>query len=366
MDAVGHVIRLLTVFSTLLLHVSTVARCDDEVEREADNSRLVLVVVGASGTAEYGRLFETWAGRWMDAARQGGATAVLIGKPADEEEKKPTDTDWEQLRQRIASFHDTTAHADGAELWIVLLGHGTYDGRLARFNLRGSDVSASDLQEWLDGIECPTVVANCASASAPFMQKLAAHNRVIITATKSGGEQNFARFGEYLSRAIGDASLDLDKDGQTSVFEAYLSASRQTDQFYESEGRLATEHSLLDDNGDAQGIRADWFRGIRPVKKPKGAEAVDGRRAHQLHLVRSPTEQSLPFDLRRRRDALELAVVQLRDRAPQFENEDEYYAELEQLLIQLARVYERTDPASESIGQTLKAQSDAVIGRRLR
>jgi hypothetical protein len=251
-------------------------------------------------------------------------------------------------------------------LWIVLLGHGTYDGRLARFNLRGSDVSASDFEQLLDDIKCPTVVANCASASAPFMHKLAAPNRVVITATKSGAEQNFARFGEYLSRAIGDVSLDLDKDGQTSVFEAYLSASRQTDQFYESEGRLATEHSLLDDNGDAQGIRADWFRGIRPVKKPKAAETVDGRRAHQFHLVRSATEQSLPHDLRRRRDALELAVVQLRDRAQHFDNEDEYYGQLEQLLIQLARVYEPAAPASESIGQTLKVQSDAVISRRLR
>jgi hypothetical protein len=365
MDTVGHIIRLLPVLSTLLLHTSTVAHCDDEVDREADDSRLVLVVVGASGTAEYGRLFDTWAGRWMDAARQGGVTAVLIGSSADDA-KTSKRTDREQLRQRLASFRDTTAHADVAELWIVLLGHGTYDGRLARFNLRGPDVSASDLQEWLNDIECPTVIANCASASAPFMQKLAAHNRVIITATKSGAEQNFARFGEYLSRAIGDASLDLDKDGQTSVFEAYLSASRQTDQFYESEGRLATEHSLLDDNGDAQGIRADWFRGIRPVKKPKGTEAVDGRRAHQLHLVRSATEQSLPSDLRRRRDALELAVIQLRDRAPQFENEDDYYAQLEQLLIQLARVYEQAAPVPESIGQTLKAQSDAVIGRRLR
>ncbi len=364
MDTVGHTIRLLTVCSTLLLHFSTVAYCDDEVDEKADDSRLVLVVVGAAGTAEYGRLFDTWAGRWMDAARQGGAAAVLIGEPA--EEKKPTDTDREQLRQRIASLRDTTAHADGTELWIVLLGHGTYDGRLARFNLRGPDVSATDLEQWLDGIECPTVVANCASASAPFMQKLAAPNRVVITATKSGAEQNFARFGEYLSRAIGDASLDLDKDGQTSVFEAYLSASRQTDQFYESEGRLATEHSLLDDNGDAQGIRADWFRGIRPVKKPKGTEAVDGCRAHQLHLVRSPAEQSLPSNLRQRRDVLELAVIQLRDRASQFENEDEYYDLLEQLLIQLAQVYEQVAPVPESFEQTLKAPSGAVIGRRLR
>lgn len=298
-------------------------------------ARLVLVVTGASGTEEYGRMFGDWADRWVNAAQQGGARAVRVGADSSDTNR----TDYETLRNEVAAFKASHADEAGAELWIVLIGHGTFDGRLARFNLRGRDVAASEIEQWLEEVHCPTVVANCASASAPFMQRLAAPNRVIITATKSGAEQNFARFGEHLSRAIGDASYDLDKDGQTSLFEAFLAASRRTDQFYESEGRLATEHSLLDDNGDAQGIRADWFRGIRPVKTPKGAEQVDGRRAHQLHLVRSETEQSLPPDLRRQRDSLELAVVELRDRKSEFASEDEYYGQLEPLLIRLARVY---------------------------
>lgn len=340
MDAVAKTIRLLSVIGTLLLPVSF-ARCAD-VGEHTESPRQVLVVVGASGTPEYGRMFDAWASRWMEAAHSGGANAVLIGSESDSEQQSEL-SDRDILQEELGLFRKNAAGKAGAELWIVLLGHGTFDGRLARFNLRGPDVSATEFGQWLDGISCPTVVANCASASAPFLQKVAAPNRVIISATKSGAEQNFARFGEYLSLSIGDASFDLDKDGQTSVFEAFLAASRRTDQFYESEGRLATEHSLLDDNGDAQGIRADWFRGIRPVKTPKGTETVDGQRAHQLHLVRSATEQRLPPELRQRRDSLELAVIQLRDRRQQFDDVDAYYAQLESLLVQLAQVYEQSD-----------------------
>ena len=34
---------------------------------------------------------------------------------------------------------------DGEPLWLVMLGHGTFDGRVGKFNLREDDVSADDL-----------------------------------------------------------------------------------------------------------------------------------------------------------------------------------------------------------------------------
>ena len=144
-----------------------------------------------------------------------------------------------------------------------------------------------------------------------------------------------------MAGALGQAEADLDKDEAVSVLEAFLIASRKVGEYYRENDRLVSENALLDDNGDGQGIRADWFRGIRPVKTPKGTEQVDGRRAHQLQLVRSQTEQSLPPELRQQRDELELAVIELRDRKSQFASEDEYYAQLEPLLIRLAQVYQR-------------------------
>ena len=72
-----------------------------------------------------------------------------------------------------------------------------------------------------------------------------------------------------------------------------------------SEGRLATEHALLDDNGDELGTPADWFQGLRVVKQSKAGAAVDGSLARQFVLIRSPKEQAIPADIRTERDALE-------------------------------------------------------------
>src|ERR1019366_3632334 len=137
------------------------------------------------------------------------------------------------------------------------------------------------------------VVIQCASASGPFLNALSATNRVIITATRSGSEVNATRFGGYLARAIADPAADLDKDGQTSLLEAYLDASRRVALFYKEQGRLMSEHALLDDNGDGLGTPPEWFRGVRAVKSAAGGKSVDGVRAHQVFLVRGEAERLL-------------------------------------------------------------------------
>jgi hypothetical protein len=166
-----------------------------------------------------------------------------------------------------------------------------------------------------------------------------------MTATRSGHEHNFARFGDYLSAAIANPAADFDKDGQTSLLEAYLSASRQTAEFYASDARLATEHALLDDNGDGLGTPADWFRGVRAIKAAKSGASHDGHRAHQMHLVPSDRERTFPPELRKRRDELELAVFALRDTKAELA-EDEYYRRLERLLVELAEVYAQAEADS--------------------
>jgi len=227
-------------------------------------------------------------------------------------------------------------------LWLVLIGHGTFDGKEAKFNLRGPDCSASELAGWLQPFHRPVAVVNTASASGPFINKLSAPGRVVITATRSGNENNYARFGQYLAEAITDPEADLDKDGQTSLLEAFLIASRRVGEFYQLEGRLATEHALLDDNGDGLGTPADWFRGIRAVKKAKDGAALDGVRAHQFHLIRNEAERNLPPAVRLKRDELELEIARLREAKNQMD-EDGYYSSLEKLLLQMARLYERAE-----------------------
>ena len=170
------------------------------------------------------------------------------------------------------------------------------------------------------------------------MKPLAAPDRVVITATKNGSENNYARFGGYLSQAIGDPAADIDKDGETSLLEAWLTAARKTADFYKDEGRIATEHSLLDDNGDGLGTPPDWFSGVRSVKKAKDGATPDGLRAAQIHLVHSAAERALTAEQRTERDTLERDLAALRERKSRMK-EDDYYREIEALLIKLARIY---------------------------
>jgi hypothetical protein len=231
--------------------------------------------------------------------------------------------------------------AGTAELWLVLIGHGTFDGKEAKFNLRGSDVSAAELAEWLKPCKRPLAIVDSTSASAPFMAKLAGPGRVVVTSTRSGYEQNFARFGKYFAEAIADPKSDLDKDGQISLLEAFLSASHRTNDFYKTEGRLATEHALIDDNGDGLGTPAEWFRGTRATKQARDGAPLDGARAQQFTLVRSAAEQQLSPQVRAQRDKIELRIAELREMKAKMKDEV-YYQQLEKLLLELATIYDGT------------------------
>lgn len=301
----------------------------------------VIVVVGTPGTDEYEQQFESWAENWRTAVAGDETDVISIGS-ADADEM----TDHDLLKVQLGKFHATSTEA----LWLVLIGHGTFDGKVAKFNLRGPDLTADELAEWLNEIDRPIAVVNCASSSGPFINKLAGPNRIVVTATKSGVEQNFARFGDFISRAIGDNQFDLDKDEQTSLLEAFIAASSRVEEFYKQEGRLATEHALIDDNGDGKGTPADWFRGVRAIKSGQDG-AVDGQLANRLYLVRSSQENLLSEEDRLRRNEIEAKIEALRKEKAAMPVDD-YYARFESLAIELSELYhppvEAMDPKTEA------------------
>ena len=299
----------------------------------AEHRPQVLVVVGAAGTPEYDAAFGKWADSWQAAAKKADAGYTIIGRDPETPER-----DRERLKESLTA----SSKFGTGPLWVVLIGHGTDDGREARFNLRGPDVTAKELADWLAPVKRPVAVINCASASAPFINHLSGPNRVVVTATRSGVESNYARFGQYISEAIADPTADLDKDGQVSLLEAFLTAVNRVNEFYKGEARLATEHALIDDNGDKLGSAADWFQGVRAVKRAKDGAEVDGLRAHQWHLIPSERERALPADVRRRRDDLELTLASLRDQKAKL-TEEEYYTRLEKVLLDLSRLYREAD-----------------------
>ncbi len=309
----------------------------------ADDRPCMLVVVGAPGAPEYKTMFDRWAGQWQRAAEKAGAELIQIGQ-SDE----PGTTDHDRLRSVLAG-----KPAAGREpIWIVLLGHGTYDGHEAKFNLRGPDVTDRELSEWLAPFKRPIVIIDCASASGPFINRLSGANRVVVTATKSGSEINFAHFGQFMAESMVDDRADLDKDGQVSVLEAFLTASGRVEEYYRSRSQLATEHALIDDNGDRLGTSANWFRGVRAVRRAKDGAERDGIRAHQLHPIPSDRERTIPREIRQKRDQLELSVAALRDRKDKL-TEEEYYSQLDKLMVELAKLYrtagEHSQPAEKHV-----------------
>jgi hypothetical protein len=302
-----------------------VSRAADKPARGAE----AIIVVGAAGTDEYGQRFAAQLGAWKKACESSHMPVNVIGDPASADAQD----DLAKLRATL----ETAAAVKEGQLWLVWIGHGTFDGREAKFNLRGPDVSSREVAEWLKPLQRELVMVQNASAGAAFLQALAGPGRVIVSATKSADEIYYARFGEYFAPAIaGLPEADLDQDRQVSVLEAFLYASRKTAEFYNQEGRLATEHALIEDNGDGAGTRADVYAGVTP-QVPEGSK-IDGARAAQICLVLSEEEAALTEEARRRRDGLETQLNDLKAKRTQM-GDDKYYQELEKILRALAAIY---------------------------
>ena len=251
---------------------------------QTNEQRTLILVIGAAGEPEYGGQFSAWAELWKQAAAKGGLQTSVIGMDTNNPENDLT---------RLLTVLTNEVAKPAGELWLVFIGHGTFDGRPAKFNLRGPDISADELAAVLKPCKRPLAVIDCASASGPFINALSGPNRVIITATRSGYEVNATRFGGYLAKAIADPAADLDKDGQTSLLEAFLFASRQVEQFYKEAGRLATEHALLDDNGDVYKRQVeDISRRSRHGVRPRAGFRIRQPRANVAGARRGARNQS--------------------------------------------------------------------------
>lgn len=222
----------------------------------------------------------------------------------------------------------------GDVLFVLLIGHGSATGTGPRLNIPGPDLTADALRDALGEIEARyTVVVNGASSSAPFIDALSGPGRVIVTATKSGAERLSTVFPEHLLDALKAQAGDLDKDGRVSVLESFVYARNKTAEWYDGQGLLATEHALLDDNGDGRGTREP------------GPGGTDGTLAGRIYFGRGPGGPEAAAGtvtpggqaLQARMEDLRWSIDELRARKEQ-EDPVEYAARMEEMLIELARV----------------------------
>ena len=200
----------------------------------------VVLIQGAAGEAVYRSGFESQMAAWKRAATKAGAEILAIGdtvgaRPADSTPAGAASTTIVTDRIRLEKILAELPPDGSAAVWLVLIGHGTWDGKEARFNLEGPDLSAGDLAGWLKPVQRPVVVINTSSSSSPFMPVLSGPGRTVITATRSGNERNFARFGEFFAASLDDPAADYDQDGQFCLLEWFLRAGSRTTEFYLSE-----------------------------------------------------------------------------------------------------------------------------------
>ncbi len=308
---------------------------------EKPKSGRMLLIVGAPGEESYQEEFARWAQSWKAVAPTQHLELTTIGLGST-----GAVADRDTIHQQI----DSAIQADTPSLWIVMIGHGTFDRGVTKFNLRGADITVQEMATWLKPWRNRLIVLCCSSASSSFLTELSGPERVIVTATRSGNEQNYARFGGYLAQAITDTATDLDHDDEVSLLEAYLAAASQTDKFYQEASRLATEHALLDDNGDKLGTGASFFRGLRPAKSPEPGKSMDGAVAARIMLRASTTGPKFTGEQLVQREQIEESIHVLRGRKSTM-NADDYYSQLEALLLQLAALYQTAESAIEKQGK---------------
>jgi hypothetical protein len=230
------------------------------------------------------------------------------------------------VRRAMGAFRSRFTSSD--LLFVVLIGHGTFDGADAKFNLVGPDLESAEWAVLLNGLPGRVVVVNTASAAFPFLERLAGPRRVVISATDGAAQRFDTVFPEFFIRALEDSAADIDKNGRISIWEAFAATTAAVRRYYQQQGTLATEKALLDDNGDGVGHES--------------VESSDDGMASSSIYLDEPAPGAPPTDevlvqLLQRKSALQTEAEELKIRR-QFLPPAEYQKEFERIMVALARV----------------------------
>jgi len=277
----------------------------------AGAASFTLVVAGLGGEPEYEQRFREQAVAIADAAKKAageqGHVVVLTGEQARRD----------SLKREFQDFAGKVKAADSVT--VVLIGHGTYDGEEYRFNVPGADITGAELEQLFDRLPAKKqLIVNATSSSGATIELWQRPERVVITATKSGGERTATRFAQYWLQAVSGDAADLNKDEVVTAAEAFDYANRQVAASYKSDVSLATEHARI------AGEESAAFTVAR-IGSSAGSSADPEVTA--LLAQRGQIEQDL--------DGVKGRKASL--------SEDQYYDELEGVLVRLALLQKQID-----------------------
>ena len=281
----------------------------------ADSS--ALIIRGVAGSPEHETKFDKWTTETQKALVEkfGFSSDRLIvlsdKKSAQAEIQKAFATLKQQLKP-------------GDTFFLFFIGHGSGDDGIYKFNISGPDYTADDYNKLLSTLPAGrTVIVLGTPASGAAIEKFAGKNRVVITATRSGQEGNDIVFYDYFLEALQSPAADEDKDQKISVWEAFKYAVAGTERFYKEEGRLATEHPQISDNGTEK-------TGVTAKEIPLVARAT----SFQVDRPIVSSDPKLQALLNQKRE-LEQKIEDLRINKSAIP-EAEYDKQMESLLVELA------------------------------
>lgn len=287
-----------------------------------------VTVAGLGGETEYEQRFESLAKEIDKLLRGSGGSAggkveTLFGADATKA----------KLTEALAAIGKVATAQDS--LVVMLIGHGTFDGAEYKFNLPGPDISSLELAALLDRVPGQQLVVNMTSCSGGSVPALIKEGRALITATKTGTEKNATVFARYWAEAMRDNATDTDKNEVISALEAFKYASEKTQRFYETQKRLATEHSQIEDTGKGE-----------PTRTPS-PENGQGLLAGKFALLRLGTVQAAAATpakraLLEKKEQLEQKIDQLKYQRAAMPS-DQYKKQLAALLVELAQTQEELE-----------------------
>ena len=259
----------------------------ETLKRLPQGTRRVLIICGHPGDDEHHTLFaETVSRLHRGLISTLGLEAEQIdlqfgdnSRPADPEIilKASGHATRDEITANVAKLQAIVQPDDS--MWVIVMGHAHFDGRHSYLNLPGPDLRDDEFAKLFADVNCREQVyfITC-PVSGYFIKPLAGKHRIIMTATEADLELNETEcphaLADILSNPPPHAEFDVDQDGELTLFDLYIVMARRVMGRYEKEKTIATEHGLIEDNGDGRGtdVQIDYLTEEQGGRtKPRGA-----------------------------------------------------------------------------------------------
>ena len=276
--------------------------------------RYALVVSGVSGSEKFAETQKAWLASLQTALQQRlGFTTERLTVLSENGPPEAAAT-RENVTRTLAALKSRMTAAD--TFVVILIGHGTFDGTAAKFNLVGPDMDSREWKTALEAMPARLVFVNTTSSSFEFVKALAGKNRVIIAATESAAQKYTTLFPQFFIEALEqDAKADIDKNGRLSVWEAFTYAGQAVKLAFDQKGTLVTERSVIEDGSNGVLAKTTFFDPAPAATAGNAALA----------------------ELEKRRIVIETEIEQLKGRKGQMPA-GQYEEEFERLAIELAKI----------------------------